>query len=66
MIKHLNYILLHATFYIYDKKKKSLELHVYDFAIWLKNTLSIKQINMCNKNMQKKFDKVWLPLLELL
>jgi hypothetical protein len=65
-ICHMNYLILHAIYYIYVTKLKKNTPKIYEFIMEIKNSLNILQINMENKGQQKKFGLKWAPLLEIL
>jgi hypothetical protein len=65
-ICHMNYLILHAIYYIYVTKLKKNTPKIYEFIMEIKNSLNILQLNMENKGQQKKFGLKWAPLLEIL
>jgi hypothetical protein len=66
IITHMNYIILHAMYFIYRRKLKKNTPELYEFLVDIKKTLEIQEINMENKGQQKKFEKIWAPLLHIL
>ena len=65
-ILHMNYLILHAMYYIYITKKRNNTPELYEFLIETKNSLNIMQSNMETKGLHKRFSKQWAPLLELM
>jgi hypothetical protein len=66
IILHMNYLILHAMYFIYKTKQKDQQPELKEFLIEAKSSLQIMQINMETKGQNKKFDKLWAPLMELL
>jgi hypothetical protein len=65
-ILHLNYLILHALYYIYVNKQKDKSPDLFEFIIDIKNSLEIKQINMESKGQKKQFNSNWAPLQEIM
>jgi hypothetical protein len=66
MITHMNYLILHAMYFIYRRKLNKNPTELYEFLVHIKRTFELQKINMENKGQQNSFDKIWAPLLEYL
>jgi hypothetical protein len=66
IVLHINYLILHALYYIYVTKKTPKKPMLYEFILEAKKCLIIKQHNMENNGQQKKFEQKWAPLTEIL
>jgi hypothetical protein len=64
VVSHINYIILHAKFYIYQNKKKQQNLDPYEFLLDCKNSLMIKNEIMTTNGKAKLFDKLWSELYD--
>jgi hypothetical protein len=66
VITNLNYMLLQGTYFIYQNRQMSKTPEIYEFLVQCKKGLNIMEINMANKGQEKKFEKIWAPLSEIL
>jgi uncharacterized protein involved in tolerance to divalent cations len=64
VINQLNYIIIHALYYVYRCNIKEENKELYRFLIELKNTMQYMEINMLSENMEEKFQKLWGELYE--
>jgi hypothetical protein len=65
-ISHMNYLILHALYYIYVTKIKKNTPKLYEYILEVKRNLNILQINMESKGQQKRFGIKWAPLADIL
>ena len=64
VVSHINYIILHAKFDIYQNKTKQRNLDPYEFLLDCKNSLMIKNEIMTTNGKAKLFDKLWSELYD--
>ena len=63
-ILHMNFLILHALYYIYITKIKKNTPKLFEFILEAKRRLDIKRTNMEDKGQKKKFDTRWAPLTD--
>jgi DNA-directed RNA polymerase subunit L len=65
VIKHYNYLIIYAKYYINKCKQTNAELFLYTFLLQLKNAIMLK-IASCETANQEKQENEWKDLLEVL
>ena len=58
----LNYMILHAKYYIYVSKKLNKPICLYDFLLMLKKEMKLKQTDDLENNQSQTFDRNWNEL----
>ena len=66
IITYLNYVILHALFYIYNCNREKINPSLFAFIIELKHALLYKQLYMTDEGKADTFDKKWRDLLNYL
>jgi hypothetical protein len=61
-INLLNYMILHAKYYIYVSKKQDKQICLYDFLLMLKKELKLKKTYYLENSRAQTFDKNWNEL----
>jgi hypothetical protein len=64
LINQLNYIIIHAMYYVYKCNRKEEKQELYNFLIELKNSMQCMEVNMASDNKEEKFKKLWGELYE--
>jgi hypothetical protein len=59
IINQLNFVILHAMYYVYRCNQKEEKQDIYLFLIELKNTLKYMQVSMASDNKEDQFQKQW-------
>jgi hypothetical protein len=62
----LNYIILHAKWYIYTHKMDNKYPSLFEFLVELKNAIEIERYIMIRNDCAHKFDEKWKILYEAL
>ena len=64
LINNLNYLLLHANYYIYVTKKRKERLDMYKYLVECKNKLRTEYELMLSKDKEDKFQQKWGELYD--
>jgi hypothetical protein len=64
IIYHMNYLILHALYYIYVTKITSKTPKLFEYVLVAKRNLDMLKTNMENKGLQKKYNARWAPLAD--
>ena len=66
VIKCLNFCILFAKYFVYNNKKKGLDVHLYNYLVELKNRLEIENVIASQNDQEEAFRKQWLFIFEYL
>jgi exonuclease III len=66
VINQINFLLLHAKYYIYVMRQQNKQYDLYEYLIQCKNNLNYEQEIMRKNNQEDKIYSKWEPLINLI